>query len=1144
MTSIGAGGGAVTLYDENGNPFTNDNPIPVDGYVGVRQVGTWTIDSINDGYVTAGQAGPWNVNIFSSSGAQTGTSADPFFTATGQALDSNNSATRTSANGTAEYIGDWTRTRSQGTVRQLVVLASNVSSGLGGTFTFEYSEDGSAATISEARTIGDFATVRDFDLLNAGEWFRIKFTPSRAPVGSEFVAITTTQRASNDGAFVRLANQEIEEANAALTQGFSYIKAFNANTGKSTNIRPSVTGALFVRDEAIDVSQSGSTFVEGMRDDASHIFSKTRGPDEVLALINGGSVNGTVAHDAVEGQLVASVPATAGSTAFFLSEKTVVYEAGHMIRGEQTVQVNTLPTGDGYVEWGLASSNGAGGIDSSIGWRLDVSGLHTVVRKNGAIAQLAAQSDWNRDRCDGYLPSKFLFDQEPQLLNPLKNNIYRENFEWLGIAPPTFHVMSPSSAFIPTHVFETPNQQTGTIVPDPEMRLFIFIANDTTSGGAIQVRSGCWRGGIYTSKITPTAKRPDGDFADWRSQGKHSGNSTAALLSANAIFRGTWFEWQANYVSAVINMTSDVVGTCFLDFSEKAEPVDGYEVSVDDSKAFDYDDPGSLFRNIQPIQSRWVRARYVNGMAAQSVFELEVAFLTSAPAPAISQISDGVDGYSMAAATRAALFAKNEGAETYSPLENTESSNGKKGLNVTIVQVDDDIPLRPISAARTGQVTVGTTPLRLDTGLVGRKSIMLANDGDTIAYFKESSSITDGNGFPLGPGRVVTEMANESIEYWGKAIDGGAATNTQNLVGATGSGTMATPTNLVVSDDVRAIGSAVGQTGRVAGFNLTLTLDEIQRVRIGVEARKASSPTTEQVAWIDTVTGVAGNVGSVVSGTVTSNTAHFYLAAISRKNSSASITSVVGVGLTWNEIHDITGSKGETRLSLWKGSGTPTGNGTVTATFSTTATNSVIGVSRFSNADSAAPIQNSEALNNASITNSYSDSIIGTDRGMAATFVSMGDKTHTAESGFTERHETLQGGGDNAASLATSTLELVGGSQAYSGTFNDTVGWSVIAVALTPRSSINPILAVGYDLPNGTPGATTGTLTISSAADTTQFVDITADRIWVAANFATTEPTLSTSTIGAANVEVDRVYMEVVETEIGGTTRIAVRELA
>lgn len=102
----------------------------------------------------------------------------------GQSVDPNNSKTITSSDASpgSPWVGTWFRTRSLGIVRQLCVVSSATTS-LGGTFTFEYSEDGVTATISEARVIGDFTTVRDFDLLNAGEYFRVKFAPSSGPKG-------------------------------------------------------------------------------------------------------------------------------------------------------------------------------------------------------------------------------------------------------------------------------------------------------------------------------------------------------------------------------------------------------------------------------------------------------------------------------------------------------------------------------------------------------------------------------------------------------------------------------------------------------------------------------------------------------------------------------------------------------------------------------------------------------------------------------------------------------------------------------------------------------------------------------------------------------------------------------------------------
>lgn len=144
----------------------------------------------------------------------------------------------------AGFAGTFLATRTSAYVRELSVVGMFTADGtawpadLGGTFCFQYSEDGTTASISEIRSITDFATVRDFDLINAGAYYRVLFAPSRTITASEFVFCATTQRRQNDGAFVRLPNQQVEEANAAMPQTFSYGKLFGLD-GKSVNLRAS-----------------------------------------------------------------------------------------------------------------------------------------------------------------------------------------------------------------------------------------------------------------------------------------------------------------------------------------------------------------------------------------------------------------------------------------------------------------------------------------------------------------------------------------------------------------------------------------------------------------------------------------------------------------------------------------------------------------------------------------------------------------------------------------------------------------------------------------------------------------------------------------------------------------------------------------
>ena len=183
-----------------------------------------------------------------------------------QILSTDNTQTVTSAEAqpASPWQGAWELTRSLGVARILVTLAATdaTEDGLGGTFIFEFSEDGiSNNGISESRVITDFQTVRDFDLLNAGAYFRCSYEPDRA-LSSDSVFVTTTLRMSNDGAFVRLANQQIEEANAAMGQSFAYMKAFVKQTGRSINIRANAGEALLTASFDTEVALGNITGYE------------------------------------------------------------------------------------------------------------------------------------------------------------------------------------------------------------------------------------------------------------------------------------------------------------------------------------------------------------------------------------------------------------------------------------------------------------------------------------------------------------------------------------------------------------------------------------------------------------------------------------------------------------------------------------------------------------------------------------------------------------------------------------------------------------------------------------------------------------------------------------------------------------------
>ena len=170
---------------------------------------------------------------------------NPFDVVLGQKFDSGNSKDITSADASpgSPWVGSWFQTRDKSFIRQLTLLASNVSSGLGGTFTFEYSEtgtepSGTLAPIFRSLEIDDFSIPKPFDLLNVGGYYRVRFEPDRVMTPGEIVSLTTTQRRQNDGKFAVAADDSLEEKNSLLDSIFSYGKAFDQVSGKAINLRP------------------------------------------------------------------------------------------------------------------------------------------------------------------------------------------------------------------------------------------------------------------------------------------------------------------------------------------------------------------------------------------------------------------------------------------------------------------------------------------------------------------------------------------------------------------------------------------------------------------------------------------------------------------------------------------------------------------------------------------------------------------------------------------------------------------------------------------------------------------------------------------------------------------------------------------
>ncbi len=649
---------------------------------------------------------------------------------------------------------------------------------------------------------------------------------------------------------------------------------------------------------------------------------------------------------------------------------------------------------------------------------------------------------------------------------------------------------------------------------------------------------------------------PDNVFKNLAAQGRSSANSTTAPLNGDTggsdhIFRGEWIEWQENFVGMPVEFISDVAGTLYIDVSQETAPVDGTDDDVTDSITIAYDPVDGLFRRTFPLQSRWVRTRYVNGVTAQTEVALDTAFVVTSTATPLSPLATIPQFRSLGTMGQSVLLVPDQDDDTVLVhVPASEGVGGKRGLNTQITGQDRPLDISPVETLVTGAATISDaewTPLPA-VPLTERATICYSNlDEDLDVRISENDSKSADNGgvvfprsskeFDLGPGQIIYfRLSNQGVAENVQQIHGATAENNVGVVN---------PNNIKVGDGAYADFDASTDSLDVTAFSITPVYSSVKTVRLKLEAKAASTPTSEQVTWVDVQTGTAGNVTSVVSASVTAAAAHFYTVAISRKNTAAAVSSVTGMGLTWLLMDDITNGV-DTRISVYYAAGTGATSGAVTASFSTAATNAVIAVNRFSGVKFSDPLGSHETLTGAN-TGSYSDSLsAGTDRGMSVVCVSARERTHTAGGTYTERNETqstIGGGGASTAMEATETAPITAtGAVAYSGTLSGNANWSLVAFTLNP-DIVFPTARVRYKVGAEAYGATALTQLVTALVDTEYTAAVTLDRAWTFSDINALRLTVDIPSIGAIPLNIDRAWVEVIETNTGATARVCYEEI-
>lgn len=920
----------------------------------------------------------------------------------GQDLDTNNTAVLTSAS-VVPFTGDWSLTRDSGYASVHTIVASNVASGLGGTFTFQFSEDMVTPTVDELRPITSFSSLRNFPLENFGKYYRVIFNPSRALALGEFVFITT-QKNRYSIPFSRLANQEIEEQNAAMSQTFAYQKKFDL-TGVSTNIR---TGGL-------DPTNSTTT-----------------------PLGIGGTFTGTY-------------------------RKTDNYESALIFI------VSDVPLNSVLLRWSADGSTTRSGL------------LSTTVLTSTIISGFYVYINVLTTLIDRYV--------RLEIINDGSATTFFEADLWLyqGAFPGSFGGLSADLSSLSTALL---------------------------------------------TRAVQAGIDPNEEFKNFRAQGSHDGNSTSTPLAAGGIFRGTWFPWQENYVKLITDLRSDVAGTLYIDFSEAVAPVDGSDADiVGIPLTFAYDPSATpLFYRQTPIQSKWVRHRYINGIAAQSVFGLDAGFTISDPGLVSQSLSILPLAKGEAGVVRSVPAILNAAGSAYVEVPVDSVTGNPK---VTVSNIRDDVLIEPLSSASATQLALGTTATRIDPSpLSNRRVVSITNEGPGRVSIGHSSAITfDSSSVRLPVARTKTFGIDSGIEMWAIVENTGGVQSTLDRTGTTSAGTATNTANAKTSGNSYATMTS-GQTVDISSFTAG-TANTLVSVKLGLEANKTASQ-FETVAFQDVKTGNSAAVGTVAtSASVTAVNNHFYIAAVGRE-ANAVVSSISGIGLTWTKLLQKDSDDANRAVDVWYAQGTVTTSGVVTASFATNPTTAHISVSRFSNVDPTTPIQAS----NSGATNSSTPSagaVAGTNKGEVVMVVEYDNATtFTPGAGYTSVSAEF---GNEGLGVLRKDLTSTANDTPTS-TISAGKHWAAISLTLTPAAAVDPIITLSYTL-SAVTGATSGTVTLTSSTDSTSFVDVTADRSWVVGDIANVHVIATGTTISAAAANIDEVFLRLIDST-GNTSRVSV----
>ena len=541
---------------------------------------------------------------------------------------------------------------------------------------------------------------------------------------------------------------------------------------------------------------------------------------------------------------------------------------------------------------------------------------------------------------------------------------------------------------------------------------------------------------------------------------------------------------------------------------------------------------GGKFSTVLRSRRSYIKVDYVNGDDDQTEFEFTINVDPVALELPRTALDAKLDTQSEALTTKGGLVAADD-AKDIQPIG--RNGEGVGSLNVHVTQVDDEVGEEPddlraafqqnITSAEASQVQA--PPWVAPARARARRITNLSSD--TIVYVGPNNTVTELSGDPILPLSVMEETYPDLLYAIAQSGGGDAVATDALSVDTVDSNTGVTdPNNLFADDAAYAIFDDAADTVTLSGFDATggLTNAEITQVLLKFKGRKEAGAAVQPTAYdgSDILSSGSTPGGSPITtpGTIVADPTLTYFVILARENNAAALTSVTDTMGFTGFVEEAQAQAAESRISLIRMTGPAQTNGSISCFLSAASNHDVIAwlaVSNFGGVQAT----DTDSSNSAG---PFSLTANGTDQGLASAAVAAEQANVTTPvTNYTTREQDGSTSNDDQTLWVGTRALTATGPTTCSGTLdgggNDDM--SAALITLLPADAADPVLVVSHS-----EGATQLVMTLDQETDKEDQADITTDANWTKALLDGLQVTVAGQTIGNADAQGNRVWLDVV----------------